>query len=105
MITCSFRTALRQNYEVVGRDGVIEVSLAFVPEGEEAPLVLHRGADTETIRFPRTDQYQLMVEHFADCILHARPLRFPPTEARANLRVLDALARSARTGQVVRLDS
>ena len=105
VITCSFRTALRQNYEVVGRDGVIEVSLAFVPEGEEAPLVLHRGADTETIRFPRTDQYQLMVEHFADCILHARSLRFPPTEARANLRVLDALARSARTGQVVRLDS
>ena len=46
-----------------------------------------------------------MVEHFADCALHARPLRFPPTEARANLRVLDALARSARTGHVVRLDS
>ena len=104
VVTCSFRTALRQNYEVVGRDGVIEVSLAFVPEGEEAPLVLIRGADVETVRFPKTDQYQLMVEHFADCVLHGRPLRFPPTEARANMRVLDALAQSARTGRLIRLD-
>ena len=103
MITCSFRTALRQNYEVVGRERVIEVSLAFVPEGEEAPLVIHRGPETEVITFPKSDQYQLMVEHFADCVISGRSLRFSPGEALANMRVLDALAQSARTGKLIHL--
>jgi D-xylose 1-dehydrogenase (NADP+, D-xylono-1,5-lactone-forming) len=103
-VTCSFRTALRQNYEVVGRDAALEVSLAFVPEGEESPLVLLRDNQVETERFPKVDQYQLMVEHFADAVVHGQPLRFPPREAWANARVLDALARAARTGQLERLD-
>jgi D-xylose 1-dehydrogenase (NADP+, D-xylono-1,5-lactone-forming) len=104
VVTCSFRTALRQNYEVVGRDAVIEVSLAFVPEGEESPLLILRDNQIETERFPRSDQYQLMVEHFADAVLNDQPLRFPPQEAWANARVLDALAEAARSGQLVRLE-
>jgi predicted dehydrogenase len=104
LVSCSFRTALRQNYEVVGRDAALEVSLAFVPEGEESPLVLLRDNQVELERFPRTDQYQLMVEHFADSVLEDQPLRFPPEEAWANARVLDALALAARTGQLQRLE-
>jgi predicted dehydrogenase len=104
VVTCSFRTALRQNYEVVGRDAALEVSLAFVPEGEQAPLVLLRDNRVETEQFPNVDQYQLMVEHFADSLLHDTPLRFPPEEAWANARVLDGLARAARGGQLQRLE-
>ena len=102
-IMCSFRTALRQNYEVVGRDAALEVALAFIPEGAEAPLVVLRDGGVETERFPKVDQYQLMVEHFAEAVLRRQPLRFPPTEAWANARVLDALARAARTGELQRL--
>jgi predicted dehydrogenase len=104
VVTCSFRTALRQNYEVVGRDAALEVSLAFIPEGEDAPLVVLRDNQVEIEHFPRVDQYQLMVEHFADAVLDGKLLRFPPREAWANARVLDALARAARTGQLQRLD-
>ena len=32
-----------------------------------------------------------MVEHFADCVLHGRPLRYPATEAAANVAVDDQL--------------
>jgi predicted dehydrogenase len=39
-----------------------------------------------------------MVEHFADCVLHKKPLRYPPAEAAANMRVIEALYRSARGG-------
>jgi predicted dehydrogenase len=42
------------------------------------------------------DEYQMMVEHFADCLLHGKPLRYPPAEAANNMRVIEALYRSAR---------
>ena len=44
------------------------------------------------------DEYRLMVEHFADCALQHRPVRYPAGEAAANLRVIEALYRSARHG-------
>ena len=43
-----------------------------------------------------TDEYQLMVEHFADAVLGNGDLDFPPEESVNNMRVLDALAQAAR---------
>ena len=41
-----------------------------------------------------------MVEHFADCIQHDRPVRYGPEDAASNMRVIKALLRSAsRSGQ------
>jgi predicted dehydrogenase len=42
-----------------------------------------------------------MVEHFADCILTGTPLRYPASEAALNMRVIEALYRSARAGGAV----
>ena len=50
-----------------------------------------------------TDEYQRMVEHFADCVLTGQPVRYPVSEAVANLRTIEALYRSARTAAPVRL--
>ena len=44
------------------------------------------------------DEYRLMVEHFADCIGQDRLPRYPASEAAANMRVIEALYRSARDG-------
>ena len=44
------------------------------------------------------DEYQLMVEHFADSVLHGTPVRYSPAEAESNMRVIEALYRSARDG-------
>jgi predicted dehydrogenase len=44
-----------------------------------------------------------MVEHFAECVLAQRPLRYPPAEGRAQMQTLDALRASARTGTSVRI--
>nr|MDJ0720290.1 hypothetical protein [Desulfobacterales bacterium] len=45
------------------------------------------------------DEYQLMVEHFADVVRGDAPLFFTPAESIANMRVLDALAAAARSGE------
>jgi hypothetical protein len=39
-----------------------------------------------------------MVEHFADSVLEGREVRYPASEAAANLRAIEALYRSARNG-------
>ncbi len=52
---------------------------------------------------PGADEYQLMVEHFADVVLGNADLMYPLSDSIGNMRVLDALAQAARTGETVRL--
>ena len=102
----SFITALQQTYSISGSDGVIELPHnAFVPWENEAIFYV-RGRDQETGQthsVPGADEYQLMVEHFADAARGRTGLRFPISDSIENMRVLDALAQAARTGQTVRL--
>jgi xylose dehydrogenase (NAD/NADP) len=93
---CSVRTPDRQMVEIRGTKGRIVVDLAFVPpEDEAATFQLWQGDEVEIIAVPATDQYQLMVEDFADALLNDRPPRFPPQDGVANMRVVDRLLASA----------
>ena len=102
----SFITALQQTYCIAGSDGVIELPHnAFVPWENEAIFYV-RGRDQETGQkhsVPGADEYQLMVEHFADAVMGRTALRFPVADSIENMRVLDALAQAARTGQTITL--
>lgn len=101
---CSFRMPYRAGYEVIGERGRIEVVTPFITNNNETLIVLHSPDDrAQTYGFPAVDQYTLMVEHFAECVMDRLPLRYPPAEGRAQMRVIDALYESARTGTVVRV--
>jgi hypothetical protein len=41
------------------------------------------------------DQYQLMVESFAESVLDDRPVAIPPSESIANMKVLDRIREGA----------
>ncbi len=56
-----------------------------------------------TIPFPANDQYARMVEHFGEGVMRGRRLRYPPDDAVANMKVIDAAFKSIRTGRPVRL--
>ena len=43
------------------------------------------------------DQYQLMVESFADSVLQHRPVAIPLGESIANMKVLDRIREAAST--------
>ncbi len=103
-IDCSFRAPFRQLCELVGQDGVIQVPAPWLPGTDDATLILRRGDETETITVPGANHYQLMVEHFAECVLTGREFRFPASDGRDNMCVLDALYQSARSGRPVRLN-
>jgi predicted dehydrogenase len=103
LVDCSLRVASRQEYEVVGDTGRMTVPTAFLPGTADAEIHVVRSGERSVERVPGVDQYQLMVEHFADVILTGAPLLLPPEDATANLRVIEALLRSARSGRPERV--
>jgi len=96
---CALTLERREFYQVAGPEGHIEVPSAFLPGFGDTTIYEHHGRQGATAhRTPGVDEYQVMVEHFADCVLNGAPVRYPPSEAAANMRVIEALYRSARNG-------
>ena len=100
----SFISALQQTYTIVGSDGAIELPHnAFVPWENDAVYTQRKQdeEDGEAHLVRGADEYQLMVEHFADAVLKKNDLFYSPDDSIANMRVLDAIAEAARTGNTV----
>ncbi len=96
---CALTMERRESFVVAGTDGFLEVPDAFLPGAKDVDIIERHGRSTPVIhQVDGVDEYQLMVEHFADAVLNQRPLRYGPDEAAANLRVIEALYRSARRG-------
>jgi len=96
---CALTMERSEFYEVAGTDGVLRVPAAYLPGTKDVAILEHRGrGEVVEHRSPGADEYLLMVEHFADCVLDDRPLRYSAEEAALNMRVIEALYRSARAG-------
>lgn len=102
MFDGSFDVGGPQRYEVVGDRGSIVVDPCFQPGPATTSFTVNRGGERRLIEVPGVDQYALEADHFARSARAGRLL--PPAEdGRAQARALEALYRSAETGQAVRL--
>jgi predicted dehydrogenase len=105
-LEASFISALQQTFTVVGTGGAIDLPHdAFIPWQKDAEYIL-RGQDQATgckHVVPGADEYQLMVEQFSDAVLGESKLNFLFEDSIANMRVLDALAQAALSGNAVKL--
>ena len=102
---CALTLERREGYELAGTEAFLAVPAAFLPGAEDAAIqeTRSRGSGEQHV-IQGADEYRLMVEHFADCILQDRPPRYPASEAAANMRVIEALYRSAREdGKITRI--
>jgi predicted dehydrogenase len=97
---CGFVHPMRQWLEVVGETGTLGVAEMWVPRERPDFEISHDGR-TERISGAGADQIQCMLENFSRYVLDGTPAQPDPEEAVKTLRVLDALARSAREGQAV----
>jgi predicted dehydrogenase len=94
---CALTLERRESYQAAGPEGHLAVSSAFLPGDGETTIEEHHGRAGRSIHtLPGADEYQLMVEHFADSVLEGGSLRYPASEAAANLRTIEALYRSAK---------
>jgi len=103
-VEASFISSLQQTYTIVGEDGSIELPHnAFIPWEKDATFV-YRGRHEEIGRqeiVSGADEYQLMVEHFSDVLIHGSSPFVQIHDSIQNMRVLDVLAESARSGQAI----
>jgi xylose dehydrogenase (NAD/NADP) len=92
----SLRARLVHRYDIRGTTGRITVEAAFVPDAVTDTVIhLWQSDRHEKITIPAADQYQLMVEDYADALLNHRPPRFSGQDGVANMVVLDRLYAAA----------
>ncbi len=95
---CALTMTRRESYLAAGTNGYIVAPAAFLPgKGETLLHEFHDRIETQH-KFSGCDEYQLMVEHFIECVRGHRQPRYSAVEAAANMRAIEALYQSARNG-------
>ena len=93
-----------QRVTIVGDEGRIEIVIPFnAPPDRPTKIVVDTGADLDgrgahLEEFAVCDQYTLQGDAFSRAVLGEAPLEFPIEDAIANMRVIDALFCSAKSG-------
>ena len=96
---CGLNTKRRESYEIGGTDACLRVADAFLPGTDEVFIEEMRDGEEPVLHaIAGIDEYQCMVEHFADCVLNDRQPRYSADEAALNMRVIEALYESVRNG-------
>jgi predicted dehydrogenase len=91
------------SFRVVGTEGDLLCEPAY--EYAEAQVqYLTRDGKTHKETFGKRDQFAPQLVHFSECVLNNREPKPSADEAYADLRIIDAVARSAATGEIVVLE-
>jgi glucose-fructose oxidoreductase len=102
--TCSFGAADTGTYRVVGTKGDLCLDSAYeYAEGMEMTVTVEGKQRKQS--FPKTDQFAAELLHFSDCVLSGKEPRPSGREGLADIRIIQALLESARTGMPVSLRS
>ena len=102
--TIGTQMSAHQRVTIVGEAGRIEIMIPFnAPPDRPTEIAIDTGADLfgggrRVEQFPVCDQYTLQGDAFSRAIINATPLEFPIEDAILNMRVIDALFRSAKSG-------
>lgn len=110
-IYSGFRSPFVEGVQIIGSDGVIRVSKAWIPgmntRSEHGPNTTiefsDRDGKTETITVPASNPWQAEVEAMEACVLDGAEPVVPLSQSREFLRTALALHESARTGKAVEL--
>ena len=94
----SYKAGGIQNLRVNADDGWFELDPAFFYGGNRG-----RRSDGKEIRYPQIDLFAAEMDDFAQCILEGRPTKVPGEEGLRDVRIMQAIYESARTGRSVSL--
>jgi predicted dehydrogenase len=96
-----FTLPLRGWLEIAGTDGVVTVPDMWLPSRRAAYTLQHKDRPAEEFAVDGEDQVVHMIDNFSRAALAVHAAIPPPEEAVRTLRVLDALAKSAREQRAV----
>jgi len=99
---CGTQTAGRQTVELLGTKANLEIVIPFnAPLGEKTAITVGSGVDLDLYRreiMPAVDQYTAQAEAFALAVLGEVKLPYGIEDAITQMRVLDAIFRSEKSG-------
>jgi predicted dehydrogenase len=102
---CGFVHPMRQWLEITGTAGTVFVDEMWVPSPNYAEFQVRRASapigESEIHTFEGHEQIQHMLENFGASIINGLSVAPAPEEAVKTLKVLDALAKSAREGKII----
>ena len=98
---CGFTLPLRGWLEITGTEGVVSIPEMWLPSERASFFVQPIDEPAGEFTVEGEDQIVHMIDNFSRAILQNQPVNPSPQEAVRTLHVLDALAKSAREGQVV----
>jgi predicted dehydrogenase len=90
--------------QILGTKGRIEVEIPFnAPPDKPCRIFIDDGsalgdASAKEETFPVCDQYAIQGDLFSEAIRSGKPVEFPLENAVQNMRIIDAIFRSAKTG-------
>lgn len=108
IFNCSTQLVPHQRVQFFGTKGRIEIEIPFnAPKDRQTRIFIDAGdlvgADRVTEEFPVCDQYTLQGDEFSKAILNDGEVPVPLEEAIRNMKVIEAIFRSAETRQWVPL--
>jgi predicted dehydrogenase len=97
--TCSTQLTPYQRVNIYGSTGRVEIEIPFNAPPDRPTKMWHQHDGTvDEIVFDICDQYTLQGDLFSQAILNDTPVPTPIEDAVANMRVIDAVFESAKSG-------
>lgn len=100
--TCSTQLSPYQRVNIYGTEGRIEIEIPFNAPPDKATRMWHQqGEKIEEITFDICDQYTIEFDLFSLAVLNDTPVPTPLEDAVANMKVIEAVFESSRSGMWV----
>ncbi len=97
---CSTQLSPYQRVNILGTEGKLEIEIPFNPPEDLTCRIWHeRAGETQSIPFEIADQYAIQADLFSLAVLEDRPAPTALQDAVDNMRVIDAVLASARSGE------
>ncbi|HVB25527.1 MAG TPA: Gfo/Idh/MocA family oxidoreductase [Ktedonobacteraceae bacterium] len=97
--TCSTQLVPYQRVNIFGTTGRVEIEIPFnAPANQPCKIWYQHGDETEEIQVAACNQYTLQGDAFSQAILNNTDVPTPIEDAVANMKVIEAIFQSAKTG-------
>lgn len=90
-LDCSFDVQPRQYIEIVGSQGTVKLSHPFRPDTGQATLELIHQEGQQIEHFNPFDIYLAEIDHFSDCIMHAKTPKNSIQDSMENMKMIDEI--------------
>ncbi|HKX30385.1 MAG TPA: Gfo/Idh/MocA family oxidoreductase [Blastocatellia bacterium] len=97
--TCSTQLFSYQRVQIFGTEGRIEIEIPFNAPPDQPCKMWHQSKDRlEEIELEVCDQYTIQADLFSQAVLNDTPVPTPLEDAVANMKVIEAVFASGRSG-------